>query len=131
VNGCRAMAVSMAAAESMHWSAARPVVRRALDLLFDLAHPFVLNVNIPNVPEADLRGLRQGSLASFGAVQTTISQVDAGSLHIGVAEHESELEPGTDAALVAANFACVTALQPLCASELPLRVDAEASSEAR
>jgi len=71
--------------------------------------------------------LGDGILASFGAVQTTISRVDAGSLQIGVADMVSELEPGTDAALVASNFATVTALEPLCSSDAPLGFDALAA----
>jgi 5'-nucleotidase len=132
INGCRAMAVSIDAGEVVHWDTAEPVVGRMLPVLVELDRPVVLNVNIPNVPESALRGVRQATLASFGAVQTTISRVDEGSLHIGVADRVSELEPGTDASLVASNFATVTALEPLCSSDAPLGVDTlVAESDAR
>jgi 5'-nucleotidase len=93
-------------------------------LLVELEHPVVLNVNVPNVPETELQGIRQATLASFGAVQTTISRAEAGSLQIGVTDMVSELEPGTDASLIASNFATVTALEPLCSSDLPLDFEA-------
>ena len=127
INGCRAMAVSIDVGEVLHWDTVEPVLDRLLPVLVDLDRPVVLNVNVPNVPEPELRGIRQAALASFGAVQTTISRVDAGSLQIGVADMVSELEPGTDAALVASNFATVTALEPLCSSDAPLGFDALAA----
>jgi 5'-nucleotidase len=132
INGCRAMAVSIDIGDVMHWDTARPVLDRTLPLLVELDRPVVLNVNIPNVPESALRGIRQAALASFGAVQTTISRLDEGSLQIGVTDMVSRLEPGTDASLVASDFATVTALEPLCASDAPLGVEAHATgSDAR
>jgi 5'-nucleotidase len=129
VNGCRALAVSMDVGDTMHWDTAEPVLERVLPVLVDLDRPVVLNVNVPNVPAAALRGIRQATLASFGAVQTTISRLDEGTLHIGVADTVSELEPGTDASLVASNFATVTALEPLCASDAPLGFEPSEAAE--
>jgi 5'-nucleotidase len=124
INGCRAMAVSIDVGDVMHWDTAEPVLGLTLPLLVELDHPVVLNVNVPNVPEDALLGVRQATLASFGAVQTTISRLEEGSLQIGVTDLVSELEPGTDASLIASNFATVTALEPLCASDLPLGFEA-------
>jgi 5'-nucleotidase len=126
VNGCRAMAVSIDVGEVVHWDTVEPVLGRTLPLLVELEWPVVLNVNIPNVPETELLGIRQAALASFGAVQTTISRLGSGSLQIGVADRVSELEPGTDASLVASNFATVTALEPLCSFDAPLGIETDA-----
>jgi 5'-nucleotidase len=76
--------------------------------------PLVLNVNVPNVPFPALRGVRQASLARFGAVQTTIAEIGEGFVRLGVADGNAHDEPGSDAALVADGFASVTALRPLC-----------------
>jgi 5'-nucleotidase len=58
--------------------------------------------------------VRQGELARFGAVQTTIAEVGEDFVRLGVADDEAPNEPGSDAAIVAAGCASVTALRPLC-----------------
>ena len=114
VNECRALAISLDVGEEMHWETARLVARDALDWVCTLDAPLVLNVNVPNVPLAQLRGVRQGDLARFGAVQTTIAEIGEGFVRLGVADDAAPDEPGSDAALVAAGYASVTALRPLC-----------------
>jgi 5'-nucleotidase len=114
VNNCRALAVSLDVGEEMHWDTARAVARDALGWLLALDSPLVLNVNVPNVPTGALRGVLQGDLARFGAVQTTIAEIGEGFVRLGVADEQAPDEPGSDAALVAAGYASVTALRPLC-----------------
>jgi len=114
VNDCRALAVSLDVGEEMHWDTARAVAQQALGWLLALDAPLVLNVNVPNVAASALRGVGQGELARFGAVQTTIAEIGEGFVRLGVADEEAHAEPGSDAALVAAHYASVTALRPLC-----------------
>ena len=114
VNQCRALAVSLDVGEEMHWETARTVAREAIEWVLSLDAPLVLNVNVPNVPIDDLRGVREGRLAQFGAVQTTIAEIGEGFVRLGVADEQADAEPGSDAALVAAGYASVTALRPLC-----------------
>jgi 5'-nucleotidase len=114
VNGCRALAVSLDVGEEMHWDTARSVAREAIGWVLALGEPLVLNVNVPNVPLMELRGVRQGDLARFGAVQTTIAEIGEGFVRLGVADETAPDEPGSDSALVAAGYASVTALRPLC-----------------
>ena len=114
VNDCRALAVSLDVGEEMHWDTARAVAQEALGWLLALEAPLVLNVNVPNVPSGALRGVQQGELARFGAVQTTIAEIGEGFVRLGVADEEAHDEPGSDAAIVAAGYASVTALRPLC-----------------
>jgi 5'-nucleotidase len=114
VNECQALAVSLDVGEEMHWETAQAVARRALDWVLELGAPLVLNVNVPNVPIETLRGVRQGELAKFGAVQTTIAEIGEGFVRLGVADEAAHVEPGSDASLVAAGYASVTALRPLC-----------------
>ena len=116
VHGCRALAVSLAVGETLHWDTAADVARHAIGWLLDIDHPVVLNVNVPNVAVDELRGVRQGELAAFGAVQTTIAEVGEGFVRVGVADVRDELQPGSDAALVAEGYASVTPLSPLCES---------------
>jgi 5'-nucleotidase len=114
VNGCRALAVSLDVGEQMHWDTARAVAQEAVGWVLALSSPAVLNVNVPNIPFLALRGVRQGALARFGAVQTTIAEIGEGFVRLGVADDDAHDEPGSDAALVADDFASVTALRPLC-----------------
>jgi len=114
VNDCRALAVSLDVGEEMHWDTARAVAKDAIGWLLALDAPLVLNVNVPNVPLTGLRGVQQGELARFGAVQTTIAEVGEGFVRLCVADEQAHAEPGSDAALVAAGYASVTALRPLC-----------------
>jgi 5'-nucleotidase len=112
--GCRALAVSIDIGEPLHWETAAAVARQALRWLVELDDPVVLNVNVPNVPQANLRGIRQGTLAAFGTVQTTLAEVGEGFVRLGVVDVDGPREAGTDAALVADGYASVTALNPLC-----------------
>jgi 5'-nucleotidase len=114
VNDCRALAVSLDVGDEMHWDTARVVARDAIGWLLAIGAAHVLNVNVPNVPAADLRGVRQGELARFGAVQTTIAEIGEGFVRLGIADEHADAEPGSDAAIVAAGYASVTALRPLC-----------------
>jgi 5'-nucleotidase len=134
-NGCRAMAVSLdvlsaaqgtagsggaAAAqpgpvrdEARHWSTA---ARVALDLLPRLtAAPLesVLNVNSPDLPYEELRGVRRGSLAGFGQVQMTVAEAGRGFVRTALEESGQRVEPGTDVAWLAEAYASVTAIRAI------------------
>ncbi|RKN51014.1 5'/3'-nucleotidase SurE [Micromonospora endolithica] len=132
-NGCRAMAVSLdvltpgeataasggaavAAAARVrdaerHWTTA---ARVALDLLPRLtAAPAlsVLNVNAPDLPAGRLRGVRRGTLASFGQVQMTVAESGHGFVRTSLEEPGEAAQEGTDVALLASGYASVTALR--------------------
>ncbi|WP_341717088.1 5'/3'-nucleotidase SurE [Micromonospora sp. FIMYZ51] len=132
-NGCRAMAVSLdvlsvgeataasggaavAAAARIrdadrHWSTA---ARVALDLLPRLtAGPVesVLNVNAPDLPFDRLRGVRRGTLATFGQVQMTVAESGHGFVRTALEEPGEVVQPGTDLALLTEGYAAVTAVR--------------------
>ena len=67
---------------------------QALDWVLALGAPLVLNVNVPNVPLEMLRGVRQGELARFGAVQTTIAEIGEGFVRLGVADERGARRTG-------------------------------------
>jgi len=116
VHGCRALAVSLDVGEPLHWQSASAVCTQALQWLVDLDDEVVLNLNVPNVAASELRGVRQGTLAPFGTVQTTIAEAGKGWVRLGVIGDDRAVDPGSDAALVAEGYASVTPLQPLCTS---------------
>jgi 5'-nucleotidase len=112
--GRSALAVSIGAGPDVHWETAAGLAREALLHLLDVPGPLVLNLNVPNVAPAGVRGLRRARLAGFGAVQTTVAEAGEGFVKIAVADVDAELEEGTDAALLAAGYASITPLAPIC-----------------
>lgn len=116
-HGLPAMAASVSAPDPTHWDTAAEVVRKALAWL--LAHEprrVVLNVNVPDVPLAELRGIASAPLASFGAVQADIAEVGEGFITLTFSEIDVSTEPESDAALQTRGWATVTALAGVCAA---------------
>jgi 5'-nucleotidase len=102
-----------------HWDTAASVVRHVLHWLSDIDDEVVLNVNVPNVAPADLRGLRYGEIKSFGSVQTMMIERGEGWVRTRIADPERAVDPDSDAAQVEDGFASVTALRPLCTAHPP------------
>ena len=124
-HGCRALAVSLAsvaattAGEAPEWGTAAQVVARVLPVLGLVGPRTVVNVNVPNVPATELRGLRPAGLSSFGAVQVNVAESGSGYISVEIADEKAPTEPGTDAALLAAGWATLTCLQPICQVDEP------------
>jgi 5'-nucleotidase len=120
--GRRSLAVSLAAVEAppWHWDTAAAVARTVLPWLLDADPPVTLNVNVPNVPLDELKGLKAARLARFGLVQTNITEAGRGWVKIGYQPVAEEPEPGTDMAVVAAGFASYTALNTVCEADVDL-----------
>jgi 5'-nucleotidase len=126
--GARAMAVSLnvrtrtvsgaglppSTLASPCWETAAEFARRTLPTLLDSAPGTVFNINAPNIPLERVRGFEPARLARFGAVQTNVAERGEGYVKVTLAEIDAEYEPGTDAALVAAGYATITALQAVC-----------------
>lgn len=115
-SGCPAMAVSVAARwgrdEPLHWEAAARFVPQLLPVLEQAQSPLVLNVNAPDVPVGQLRGLQEATLAAFGTVQTNV-EVGDGYVQLALTGTGRGPEPGTDEAWLAAGHATVSAITPI------------------
>jgi 5'-nucleotidase len=96
------------------WETGIAVARVALSWLLEHDEPHVLNVNAPNGPPAELRGVRRTTLARFGAVQTVVTEHGSGYVKLAYDEVDADLEPGTDAAALAACTGSVTSLHAVC-----------------
>jgi 5'-nucleotidase len=118
-HGASALAVSCVAPDPLHWETATEMATRALDWLVENAgeNPMTLSVNVPDRPLADVRGLRTARLASFGAVQADIGETGEGYVTMTFHEVDADLEPGTDAALLAEGWATVTSLAAPCEAD--------------
>jgi 5'-nucleotidase len=115
-----ALAMSCISSDPTHWDTVTEVTERALSWLVhevaDREAALTLSVNVPDIGLRDLRGLREARLASFGAVQADIGETGEGYVTMTFHEVDEELEPGTDAALLADGWATVTALAAPCAA---------------
>jgi 5'-nucleotidase len=134
-NGCRGMAVSLdvlapaeatagsggaAVAvpnevrdETRHWSTAARVALDLLPRLTAAAPKSVLNVNSPDLPYEQLRGVRRGSLAGFGQVQMTVAETGRGFVRTALEESGQAVEPGSDVSWLAEGYASVTAIRAI------------------
>ncbi|MFC7407156.1 5'/3'-nucleotidase SurE [Georgenia alba] len=134
-HGIRSMAVSIAAGDPQHWQTARRVTDHALAWLTSCEDPDdrVLNVNVPDVAPDRLRGIRPATLASFGAVQARVKELETGYVQLTYTGVEAEEEPGTDHYLLARGWATLTMLRAPVADDAGLtlpRVDGTQSAAA-
>jgi 5'-nucleotidase len=122
-HGVRSMAVSIASADPQNWDTAREVIDHAIDWLTknDIGDR-VLNVNVPDAPLTNLRGIRSASLASFGAVQASIKEEGVGYVELTYALVEPGEEPDTDHHLLSRGWATWTVLRAPVADDKGLNL---------
>jgi 5'-nucleotidase len=116
-HGKYAMAASMAAEMHTPVETSTDVVVAVLGWLIKAPTPVVLNVNVPNVSRDALHGIVRARLASFGAVQTVVTETGRGYVKLGYSDVDNEPEPGTDVAYLLEGYATVTPLEAVCESE--------------
>ena len=98
--------MSVEAGPPWRWDTAATIAIEVLELLVDAPPRSVLNLNVPALARADVRGVRWARLAAFGAVRAAIGEVEAdGSLQIELRATDEQLPPDTDTALCEAGFA--------------------------
>jgi 5'-nucleotidase len=121
VNRSRAVAVSLDTeleeVVDPHWDTAATLIRDLLPRVAEMAPGTVVNVNVPDRPVEEVRELRWGRLASYGRVQSKITQLGEDLIEVGNVVVEGELEEGTDAALLAQGYATATPLTPVAEDE--------------
>ncbi|PYF98432.1 5'-nucleotidase [Georgenia satyanarayanai] len=110
--GIPALAMSIASAEPQHWETARLVTTHAFAWLREQGadEERVLNVNVPDIPVEQLRGLRPARLASFGAVQARVREKGQDYVTLTYSGVDAEDEPGSDHHLLARGWATATLL---------------------
>ena len=109
---CRALAVSLAMGGPLRWATPVHFGARVLEWLLGASEGTVLNLNVPDLPVEEVRGLVRARISSGGVVQTTVTEVGKGYMKLSYVDGDGHLDPGSDAALLAAGYATVT---PLCA----------------
>ena len=110
-HGIPAMALSLASVKPRHWDTAAATATKAIGWFLPRAEvPVVINVNTPDLPADELRGLRPARLAAFGAVQATIGKPGRGFIPVTFAEPTADPGPDTDLALLRQGWATLTPL---------------------
>jgi 5'-nucleotidase len=118
-----AAAMSIDVGTDAHWETAAAVADVVLPWLASRTDPVALNVNVPNVPLDELRGIARARLASHGAVRFSVTERGAGFVQFEYGPIGADDEPGTDVALLASKHACFTPLSVACEA---MDVDTEA-----
>jgi 5'/3'-nucleotidase len=126
--GLPAMAVSLASARAEHWDTAAAVATRALTWFLPHAEDaaarggspgqaVLLNVNAPDLPPAELRGLHAARLSSYEMARAIIGEPGQGFVPVTFSESGAQPGPGTDLALIRQGWATATVLTGLRESD--------------
>jgi 5'-nucleotidase len=133
-DGFRAMAFSIDLGfrdpAKPHWETATAVATQLLGMAMTIPAASMLNVNVPNLPLAQVRGIRRAPLDGFGAVQMTLHERGEGYVRMTLEQAEGSVDPESDDGLILAGYVTVTPLRPIAAAtdvpmdDLPARVEA-------
>jgi 5'-nucleotidase len=116
-HGLSAVAVSIAGHDPQHWATAAALAMDALDWVRDAPLRTVLNLNVPDLPLAEVRGVCWAQPAALGEWHAVVTASDEDRLTFGLRRTEVELPASSDTALVAAGYAAVTLLTPPAIAE--------------
>jgi 5'/3'-nucleotidase len=89
--------------------------------------PRVLNLNVPNLPLAEVKGVHEAELAPHGEVWIASADTSAGVLKLEF-EGRADSAPGTDVALIRDGYVAVTPLMSVVRAPLTGAADAVASA---
>jgi len=110
-----AVAVSVAWGEHSQFDTAATLAARALDwVAIPSSPPRVVNLNVPNVPLARVRGVREAGPAAFN--EEWRAETRPGELALEYVGRLRDIEPATDLAWVHDGYAAVTVLTGVAAS---------------
>ncbi|MGH9047056.1 MAG: 5'/3'-nucleotidase SurE [Acidimicrobiales bacterium] len=118
-HGFRALAVSLRASPTPHqWATATELALAILPVVAEAPPRTVLNLNVPALPLAEVRGVAWARISDAGIVKGARAEMqgDTGSVALVLGTAVPSLgdttgeDPSEDAALVGAGFAALTAL---------------------
>ncbi|WP_188744704.1 hypothetical protein [Agromyces bauzanensis] len=88
-------------------------------MLLESARGTVLNLNVPNHAGAGDLMPGAATLAAFGIVHTTAAEHGEGEVRLTVADLEGELDPRSDAAILATGHPTLTAITAVGEAPIP------------
>jgi 5'-nucleotidase len=115
--GRSALAISLkSGGDTYQWDTARAVAREAITWLASAPAGTVLNVNVPDLPLDEVRGVRGARLAHFGTVRTAVASQSDTHLQIEFRDVNEVMDADTDTMLVREGFVAVTVLHAVSAA---------------
>jgi 5'-nucleotidase len=110
--GVRGDGLGVVGADGIHWATAAVVAAGAVGWLAAAERGTVLNINVPDLPLAEVRGARWGELARVGTVRSSVVEpaTDGGRLQLELRPSVDDLPPGSDTAIVRAGYVAVTTI---------------------
>lgn len=108
--GISGVAVSLVAGDPLHWATAASAAVAGLAWVEAAARRTVLNINVPNVPMAEVKGVREGKLAPFGTVQAALTGQAEGRISMELKATDQKLDDDTDTMLVRNGFISITSI---------------------
>lgn len=127
--GDDALVVSRAGPDN--WATAAAVAVAGCSWLATAPTRTTVNLNVPDVPLQQLRGVRWAELAPFGTVRAAVVENLEGKLQMELRDSGQEPPPDTDTALVAAGYAAVTVIvgvRAVASSPVASSIEAELAS---
>jgi 5'-nucleotidase len=110
VLGVPGLAVSIGIGAPVYWASAAEYAAGAVDWVFARADtPLTLNMNVPNAPFAEIKGIREAELARYGSVWAATASGADGHVSIEFAGSETPAAPESDLAVL---LACIERYAP-------------------
>ena len=105
-----------------HWQSAADLAETMVSWMVEAPPRTVLNLNVPDRPTSETRGLRWADLAPVGGVRTVITGRDEVGLRLDLVANDLPVPEGSDSDLLRNGWATVTSLVPTHAAsgDLPL-----------
>lgn len=94
----------------LHYETAAAIAVTLAPLVATAPPRTVLNCNVPDVPLAELRGLRVAHLARSGLIRSALADADGPRLQLELGFADAPNDDGSDEALTAAGYATLTPL---------------------
>lgn len=118
--GVPAIAVSMEWSETgeYHWTTAAALAPGGLEFVTAGRTPRALNMNIPNRPIPELRGVREATLAPYGVFWVASADRHGDDLRMEFHGADDGVHPATDEALLRDGYATVTPLAGIARTRL-------------
>lgn len=112
-HGMSGLAVSLDAEGAQHLATAAAVARSATTWLVTARKRTVLNVNVPDLPLAEVRGVQWARLAAVGRRVLLADHEPGGAPRVRLADSALPGDPTTDAHLLAEGYVTVTPIGTL------------------
>lgn len=110
VNAQGRVATAVDAAVEPCWETAGALAVATVEWLASTDARTVVNLNVPDLALADVRGVRWGELAALGTVRAAVVESGDGRLQMELRATGEELPEGSDTALVREGYASVTTI---------------------